>query len=177
MERVLLHRPPPEAMRDFVAGPDNPAGMKVPHYLVGDRIEGEWTVTAQMEGWAGLAQGTAFAALHDISAVWSVAALAEELGVTTRLDVRFHRPMRLGDRVRTVGRMKDISAKAGIVESEATREDGTVFSRATIEYAFLQDASALERVLGIALSPFTRAYLAAPKGERRALLLARQRDA
>jgi acyl-coenzyme A thioesterase PaaI-like protein len=175
-ERILLHRPPPEAMRDFVSGPDNPAGMRMPHWYCGDRIEGEWTVTPALEGWAGLAQGTAFAAVHDMSAVWSVATLAEEIGFTQRMDLRFHRPMRIGERIRTVGRMKEVGPKSGVVESEAMREDGTVVSRAVVDYAFAPDGAMMERMLGRPLSEWTRAYLAAPKGQRRELIIERQRE-
>lgn len=176
MERILLHRPPPEAMRDFVSGPDNPHGMRMPHWYCGDRIEGEWIVSKSLEGWDGLAQGTAFGAIHDMSAVWSVAVLAEEIGFTQRMEIRFLKPMRIGERIRTVGRMKDVVAKSGVVESEATRDDGTLVSKATIEYAFVSDPAMMERMLGKPLTPFTRDLILAPKGKRREMLLARQRE-
>lgn len=163
-------------MRDFVCGPENPDALGVRHFLAEDRVEGEWVVPPRVEGWAGLAHGTAFAALHDISAVWTTALLAEELGFTQRLDVRFLKPLRVGERVTTVGRVAEASPKAGTIATEVLNEAGAVASRATIEYAFVGDPALLARILGRPLSPFTAAFLRAPKGERRALLLARQAE-
>lgn len=170
--------PPPEAMRDFAGGPENPHGMRVQGFWVegADRVEGEWTVASPLDGWAGLAQGTAFAALADIGAVWAMAVLVEEWGLTTRMEVRFLAPLRMGERVTLVGRVVEAGPKSATLATEVVKEDGTVAQRATVEMQYFRDAAMVEKLLGRPLSDFSRAYLAAPKGRRRALMLERGRE-
>lgn len=165
-------------MRDFVGGPENAGGMRVRGYWTegADRVEGEWTVAPPLEGWPGLAQGTAFAALADIGAIYAMAILVEEWGLTTRMEVRFLAPLRMGERITVIGRVAETSAKSATLSTEVVKEDGTVAQRATVEMQYFRDAAMLERVLGRPLSEFARAYLAAPKGARLAMMLARGRE-
>jgi acyl-CoA thioesterase FadM len=167
--------PPPEADLDFVSGPRRQDGMGVRFFLLDDAVEGVWAASARLEGWPGLAHGTAFAALHDEAAIYALAYLAMESGFTKRLDVRFLRPLRLGQEVRVRCSVAKQDARSATMASQLLLPDGKVASTAETEYAYT-DALSLERMLGKPLSPYLAAWLAADKPKRLELALARSRE-
>lgn len=167
--------PAPDALRCLVCGPAREGGLDVGFALAGDRVEATWRATSAMEGWAGLAHGATFAALHDDAAHWAMIALAARTGFTTRMDVRFLRPIRIGDRVRISGRVAEVGEKRGSFASELALDDGTLASTAVTEYAFVEDPGTLTRILGRELSPFMRKWLASDAATRRELVVERAR--
>lgn len=166
--------PPPEADDDMVGGPHAARGMRVRFVLLEDMVEGTWVAAEPFGGWVGLAHGTAFAALHDEAAIFAIAYLARQCGFTRRLDVRFARPIRLGQRVRVRARVAKQDARGALVASELLLDDGTVVSTAETEYAFADEATLL-RVLGKPLSPYLQAWMRASPEERLRLALERSR--
>ena len=167
--------PPAEADLDFVSGPKRPDGMGVRYFLVGDVIEGAWTASPLLEGWSGLVHGTAFAALHDEAAIYAIVYLASETGFTTRIDTRFRRPIRIGERVVVRARVAKVGERGATVASEIVLADGAVASTAETDYAFADEA-ALLRVLGRPLSPFLAGWIRAPKAKRLGLAIEWSRE-
>jgi acyl-coenzyme A thioesterase PaaI-like protein len=156
-------RPPPDAARSFPAGPDASPGMGLRFFADGDHVEAAWTASL-LEGWNGLAHGMAFAGLHDEAAINAMAGLAGECGFTTAMEVRFLRPIRLGDRVRVRGRVAQRTGATVTVASEILRGEQVV-STATTTYA-IASAELVARVLGAPLSPFLAEWLRAPPAKR-----------
>jgi acyl-coenzyme A thioesterase PaaI-like protein len=163
-------RPPPEAVRDFPSGPEARPTMGLRFFLAGDAVEAEWVASALLEGWNGLAHGTAFAALHDSAAIYAMVALAGQCGFTTQMSIRFRRPIRLGDRVRVRGTLHGQDAASVTIASELLVH-GEPASTALTTYA-IADAGMVRRMLGAELSPYLAGWLAASPGRRRELALA-----
>jgi uncharacterized protein (TIGR00369 family) len=159
-----------EGLRCFVCGPENPASLGVRFRLAGDHVEATWKAAAAVEGWPGLLHGAAFGALHDEAAAWAMIAVACRTGFTTHADIRFLRPIRVGETVRIRGSVAELGDKEGTFASEITVGEGSVASTARTTFAFL-DVASIERVLRQPLSPLLRGWLEASPEERRALVL------
>ncbi|HEV8361510.1 MAG TPA: acyl-CoA thioesterase [Candidatus Thermoplasmatota archaeon] len=168
MERVPL-RHLAEGLRCMVCGPENPQGLGVQFEIAGDHVEARWRVPTQVEGWPGLAHGGVFGALHDEAAAWAMIALACTTGVTTSMEVRFLKPLRLGEEVVVRGRPEQVGARSGTFATEILLARGEAASTARTTYAFLDEA-ALTRFTSAPLSPRLRAWLRASPAERRAMV-------
>lgn len=171
MERQPLS-PITEAAGSFASGPQHPASLGMQFYYAPSeaRVECEWTPTEKVQGWVGLAHGGALAALHDDAAAFAMVLLACRTGFTTKMDIRFLKPMRLGHPVTVTGRVQELSERRGTFVTEIKAETGDVLSTALTEYAFV-DGKVLERLLGRPLSEPMKKWLAADDVGRRAYAL------
>ena len=66
----------------------------------------EYTVPERFQSWAGMAHGGMVALMLDEAVGWA-AWHAGHPGVTGRLQVSYRRPLKLGERVRIVGRVEN----------------------------------------------------------------------
>ena len=159
-----------EAAESFASGPRHPTSLGMRFYYVpeSNQVEGEWTPTEQVQGWVGLAHGGALAALHDDAAAFAMVLLACRTGFTTKMDIRFLRPMRLGQPVLVTARAQELSERRGTFVTEIkAKATGDVLSTALTEYAFV-DGKLLERLLGRPLSEPMQKWLALDEQGRRA---------
>ncbi|MGB0652773.1 MAG: PaaI family thioesterase [Thermoplasmatota archaeon] len=168
-----LLRPIPEVRRCFGCGPDNPDGLRLDFYLEADRVEGRWTPTGASEGWQGLLHGGITAALHDDAAHWAMVALACATGFTTRMDVRYTAPIRLGHEVLATGRIQELGPRRGHFAT-TIHQDGVLASSAVVEYALMDAARSRAMMGGVVSDDFAR-WLDADAAGRLALLLERGR--
>jgi uncharacterized protein (TIGR00369 family) len=145
------------------------SGKHTPFFWVDDRVEGEWTATPAAEGWSGLVHGSAIAALHDEAAAWAMMIVLARTGFTTRLDVRYLRPIRIGDRVVAVGRVAEHDEQKATFATEIILPNGKVASTASVEYMFMEDPALLEKMLGKPLGSAFLEWLQSDATKRRAL--------
>lgn len=165
MDRIPLV-PYPEGERAFTHRDPEDGGLGLSFHLVeGQRVEATWTVTEALEGWPGLLHGGGHAALHDEAAGWAMVALAGRTGFTRGIELDFERPVPLGDEITVVARVGDLGECEGTFPTEVHLPDGTVASRATSTYAFV-DGDRLADMLGTDLSPALSRWLEASPEER-----------
>lgn len=150
-------------------------GLGTQFWLVGDHVEGDWLPDASFEGWPGVMHGGATAALLDEAGGWAMIAVAGRVGFTTRLDIRFHKPVPSGQPARVQGKPVRIEARGGVFESEVRLADGSLAASATVEYAFV-DEKAVERILGRGLEGRLGEWIRAAPEARRELTLRWSRE-
>lgn len=168
MERHPLS-PITEAAGSFASGPEhaNSLGMRFYYVPSEARVECEWTPTDKVQGWVGLAHGGAFAALHDDAAAFAMVLLACRTGFTTKMDIRFLKPMRLGQPITATGKVQELSERRGTFVTEIASKAGDLLSTALTEYAFV-DGKTLERLLGRPLSEPMKKWIGSDDAGRRA---------
>jgi uncharacterized protein (TIGR00369 family) len=116
-------------MRDarfcFVCGPENPIGLKLRFERAGEGIRAEFTPSDLHVGYEGLVHGGILAALID-DALANVWFLRGQEAVTARIEVRFRREVRPGDRL--VVTASETGRKAGMMtgRAEVARPDGEI---------------------------------------------------
>lgn len=150
-------------------------GLALRFWLVGERVEGDWVPDAAFEGWPGVMHGGATSALLDEAAGWAMIAVAGRVGFTTRLDIRFHKPVPSGKPAKVRGWPLKVEERGGVFHSQVDLQDGSLAASATVEYAFVDEKTA-ERVLGRSLDGRIGAWIRAQPEERKALTLRWSRE-
>lgn len=113
----------------FACGANNPVGLKLEFRFDGDDYVTTFAVQPQHQGWAGIVHGGLLAtALDETMArlLWE----KDINAITGRLEVRYRKPVRIGDSLEIRGRIA--RRRAPIVETaaEALRPDGTLVAEA-----------------------------------------------
>lgn len=139
MKEPLARPDTPGAGSCFVCGPDNPAGLHLEFF----RLD-EDTVTAELippdywSGWGGLMHGGFLSLLLDEVTAWTAAALTgRHYFLTTGLEVKFRRPVRLGQKLTLTGRLTRHSARGARAVGRITGESGQVLAEAESRLVFL----------------------------------------
>ena len=91
----------------FGCGPLNPEGLQLKFEPGPEGSTAEYQVPERFQSWAGMAHGGMVALMLDEAVGWA-AWHAGHPGVTGRLQVSFRRPLKLGERVRIVGKVENI---------------------------------------------------------------------
>ena len=117
----------------FVCGGKNLHGLKAKFLYDGEKAFTEFIATESFEGYKGIFHGGIVASLLD--EVMIKAILARDIfAVTAEMTVRYHHPIRTGERTRFVGKVVDAKGRLYSTEGEAVGEDGTVYASATGRY-------------------------------------------
>lgn len=82
-----------EGYNCFGCNPDNPLGLHMEFYEEGDEIISYWKPKHDFQGWINTMHGGILSALIDETAGWVVFRKLQTSGVTTRLDVRYKKPV------------------------------------------------------------------------------------
>ncbi len=122
------------ANRCFVCGPDNPAGLRLRFSLEGEAVVAEFVPREEHVGWEGVVHGGILAAVLD-DAMGNVFYLRGYQALTARMEVRFRRPVRPGDRLRVRAWVAHQDGRTVTARAELVR-DGEVVC--TAEGLFLR---------------------------------------
>lgn len=86
----------------FGCSPDNPLGVKMEFYEDGDSIVCFWKPQEHYQGWIDTLHGGIQATLIDECAGWVVSRKLQTTGVTTKLEVRYRKPIMTTDAQLTI---------------------------------------------------------------------------
>jgi uncharacterized protein (TIGR00369 family) len=117
--------------RCFGCGPQNAEGLRMVFEPRDGESVAEYEVPERYQSWSGMVHGGLVALMLDEAVGWA-AWHAGHPGVTGRLEVRYRRPLRLGDRVRVVGRVERLRRTLVYASARISRvADGAVVAEAT----------------------------------------------
>lgn len=105
--------------RCFGCGADNDEGLKMRFSPTGEGSVCEFEVPDRYQSWRGMVHGGVVALMLDEAVGWA-AWHAGHPGLTGRLEVRYRRPLQLGERVRVIGRVEQV--RRSLVYASATIE-------------------------------------------------------
>jgi acyl-coenzyme A thioesterase PaaI-like protein len=113
----------------FACGSGNPIGLKLEFRFDGDDYMTSLEVRPEYQGWTGVMHGGLIAtALDEVMArlLWE----KDINAITGRLNIRYHSPVPVGDRLQIRGRI--VKQRSPIVETtaEAVMSDGTIAAEA-----------------------------------------------
>jgi len=77
----------------FVCSPNNAVGLHLDFYLDGEIIRASWRPEDQYQGYPNILHGGIQATLLDEVASWAVYVVAGTGGVTSRMEVRYKKPV------------------------------------------------------------------------------------
>ena len=124
----------------FVCGPDNPIGLHLDFRLENGTCVSEFTPGQDHVGYPGVVHGgMIYSALDDAMANWLY--LRGARAYTARCEIRYRRPVAVGETLRLVGRPTARKRNLVTMEGTATREtDGEVVALATGKFVVLNDS-------------------------------------
>lgn len=124
-------RKQPNSKMCFVCGLENPIGLKMAFYEDDEeRVVAKFTLCEEHQGYPGTTHGAIVTALLD-ETMGRVAIAAERWMATGRLNIRFRRPIPIGETVTVIGEV--VSWKKRVLEArgEIRLADGSLGAEAT----------------------------------------------
>ncbi len=82
-----------EGYQCFGCSPDHLSGLQLSFYEVGDELISTWEPKSQFEGYHGVLHGGIQATIMDEIASWVVYVKIKAAGVTSSMDVHYHKPV------------------------------------------------------------------------------------
>ena len=113
----------------FACGEKNPIGLKLEFRFEGDEYVTTFQVRPEYQGWAGIAHGGLVATVLDevmARLLWEKQINA----ITGKLEVRYHKPVPIGDTLDIRGRITRQSSRGVETTAEARSADGSVVAEA-----------------------------------------------
>jgi len=112
--------------RCFACGPENPIGMHLEfENLGGDGVRARTALAPEFQGWRGIAHGGIAISLLD-EAMAHAAGFAGHRGVTASMNVRFRKPVPLGEPLLVTGRVAWQRGKVLGLEADVFDDGGTL---------------------------------------------------
>lgn len=119
----------------FGCGERNPIGLRLAFYRDGERrIRSGFTPRIEHEGYAGLTHGGIVATLLDEAMSWAVTALGW-MAVTTRMELRYRRPVPVGAPVTVIGEVTRDGRRIVETRGEIRDADGNLLVEASGAFA------------------------------------------
>lgn len=117
----------------FVCGDCNPNGLNARFFYDGTAVTTEIVADKRFEGYSGICHGGITAALLDEVMVKVVLARGI-FSTTAEMTVRYHRPVRVGERVICRGWVTQQKGRAWFTEATAVNGEGQPLASATGKY-------------------------------------------
>jgi len=117
----------------FVCGDQNSTGLQAKFFFDGEKAITEITANDQFEGYAGIYHGGILSTLLDEVMIKAILA-QDKYAVTAEMTIRYHRPARVGDRIRFHGRLLEQKGRMYITTGEALGDDDKPYATATGKY-------------------------------------------
>ena len=124
----------------FACGPRNPSGLRLRFAREGERVTTTFQGREQYQGFPGYLHGGVITALLD-EVMSRVSLLEDRWTMTARLDVRFRKPVLVGQEVRAVAEKAGPTGKFLDARGRVELPDGSVAADAVGTYAFVPDES------------------------------------
>lgn len=118
----------------FGCSPDNPIGLHMEFYEDGDRIISYWRPQEHLQSWVGVMHGGILATLVDETAGWVITRKLQTTGLTTRLDLRYHHPVRVTDDLTIRAGIREQKRSMVFIDVQIENADGTVCVEGTATY-------------------------------------------
>ncbi len=128
--------------RCFACGRDNPVGLRLEFRLDEQgRASAEFVPREEFQGFAGVVHGGIVCAVLDEAMAWALI-LRGKMPVTASLNARFHKPVRVGTRVRVIGEIVQAAARRYVLRAEIRDEDGGLAAEGEGVFVVVSEAPA-----------------------------------
>ena len=113
----------------FGCGKNNPCGLKLEFDWDGKAVKSEFTPTELHQGWKGIIHGGILTALLD-EAMAYVACFENVAGVTAAMEIRFRRPVSVGQLIIITAWVSRKARRFAETEARLTLKDGSIIAEA-----------------------------------------------
>lgn len=119
----------------FGCSPHNKIGLNLSFYEKDGTTIAEWKPDRNFEGYHNVLHGGIQATMHDEIASWAVYTQCDTAGVTSNMNVTYHRPVYMSNEKITLRAViRSTEEKKAVIETELLNDKGQVCSSAVVEY-------------------------------------------
>ena len=137
-----LHK---EGYNCFGCAPENPIGLHMDFYEDGDDIRCCWIPQTHYQGWLGVLHGGIISTLIDETAGWVVTRKLQAAGMTSRLEVKFHKPIRSDEtQISIRARITEQKRNIVVIHVEVENAHGLVCAEGEATYFVLSEEKSAE---------------------------------
>jgi len=130
----------------FGCSPKNPLGLQMNFTEEGDSVICHWSPRDEFQGFPNTLHGGIQATLLDEIASWAIMIKLKTAGVTSRLDTRYIKPLRMTDVPITISaKIEGQRLNQVTVEADITNSHGEICTTARITYAVFPEEVARRR--------------------------------
>lgn len=129
----------PNSRYCFLCGIENPIGLNLSFYQEGDRVTAHYCPKEEHQGYPGVLHGGITCALLD-ETIGRVLVSQDIWAMTVDLDVRFIKPIPLGEPLTVIGEMTRLRSRTMEGKGEIHLADGTVAATAQARYIRLPES-------------------------------------
>jgi uncharacterized protein (TIGR00369 family) len=127
----------------FGCCPENEFGLKLKFTENEDFIESEWEPASYFQGYKNILHGGIQATLLDEIAGWVISVKLGTSGVTSHLDVKYKKPVRVDEgNLKLRARILKQESRIATVEAQLMNSQGVCCSEALIDYFILPEEKA-----------------------------------
>lgn len=131
----------------FGCSPDNPIGLRLNFYEDGDYIIAKWKPKHDLEGFFNVLHGGIQATMLDEIASWVVFVKVGTAGMTSRMEVRYKRPVYIEKGEITLrAKLIEMKRNVAVIKSEILDADAKLCSFADLEYFTFTNDQAKEKL-------------------------------
>jgi acyl-coenzyme A thioesterase PaaI-like protein len=117
----------------FVCGDSNKSGLDLQFYFEDGRATAEFTPDRNLEGFKGILHGGILSAVLD-EVMFKAVQGKRILTVTARMDIKFKKPAKIGEKLLLEGWIKEDKGKMIITEGTVYTTDSTLIAEAEGSY-------------------------------------------
>jgi len=121
----------------FVCGPRNPWGLKLRFERDGDRVTTTFTAREEYQGFPGYLHGGVITALLDEVMSRVSLVLEDRWTMTAKMDVRFRKPVFIGQQVTAVGEHVEANRRMVMSAGRLLLPDGSIAADATGSFVYV----------------------------------------
>ncbi len=115
--------------------PHNKTGLNLHFYDVGSELITHWVPENKYMGYKNVLHGGMQALLVDEIAAWVVYTKCETVGVTSEMNIKYHKPVHITSReIKISGKLVGFDENLAIVECSITNSSGAICCSATVNY-------------------------------------------
>ncbi|MBR5778389.1 MAG: PaaI family thioesterase [Bacteroidales bacterium] len=124
-----------EGYNCFACCPNNEHGLQMDFYEDGDYVCAKWTPKTYFEGYPNILHGGIQSTLLDEIAAWAVYVKGQTSGVTSRMNVKYHKPVLVrGNSLLLRAKILEVRRRFANIKAELINSDGEVCSEADLVY-------------------------------------------
>lgn len=119
----------------FACNPDNKYGLKMSFFENDDEIISEWQPQENFQGYKGILHGGIQATLLDETASWYVNVKLKTAGVTSSINVKFLKPVRINnDKLTLKATLSEKKERSAIIKVGLFNNENVLCAEAYVEY-------------------------------------------
>jgi len=135
MKDEKIELPKPEGHYCFACGTANPIGLNLQFYRHGDTVCTEITLGKYHEGWENMAHGGIISTILDEVMSWTILYFKRNFFVTRKMDIKYVKPVSVGEPLTVMGRLLDDSKPPKIkVRADMRDKEGKLLVRSHGEF-------------------------------------------